>query len=190
MVSNNKYIRFSCTSSYNPSVVNNVYAAISQNTQNAVASAKHAVASVQNALSYADDCVDRIGYSVGSFLFRSDAYSIYFSGSAYLGVGVTFSAELGHMKQYGGFVAASASFGTGFDLSGGGGLKISNYWGEQQMTAESYGGEGNGWSIGVGPLDFGYSFSQDKTWSSFNIGYSKGLPFGVSFSNTNTRIIP
>ena len=176
--------------SYNPSVVNNVYAAISQNTQNAVASAKNAVASVQNALSYADDCVDRIGYSVGSFLFRSDAYSIYFSGSAYLGVGVTFSAELGHMKQYGGFVAASASFGTGFDLSGGGGLKISNYWGEQQMTAESYGGEGNGWSIGVGPLDFGYSFSQDKTWSSFNIGYSKGLPFGVSFSNTNTRIIP
>lgn len=190
MVSSNKYIRFSCTSSYNPTVVNNVYAAISQNTQNAVASAKNAVASVQNALSYADDCVDRIGYSVGSFLFRSDAYSIYFSGSAYLGVGVTFSAELGHMEQYGGFIAASASFGTGFDLSGGGGLKISNYWGEQQMTAESYGGEGNGWSIGVGPLDFGYSFSQDKTWSSFNIGYSKGLPFGVSFSNTNTRIIP
>jgi RHS repeat-associated protein len=176
--------------SYNPTVVNNVYASISQNTQNAVASAKNAVASVQNALSYADDCVDRIGYSVGSFLFRSDAYSIYFSGSAYLGVGVTFSAELGHMEQYGGFIAASASFGTGFDLSGGGGLKISNYWGEQQMTAESYGGEGNGWSIGVGPLDFGYSFSQDKTWSSFNIGYSKGLPFGVSFSNTNTRIIP
>ena len=45
MVSSNKYIRFSCTSSYNPSVVNNVYAAISQNTQNAVASAKNAVAS-------------------------------------------------------------------------------------------------------------------------------------------------
>ena len=45
MVSSNKYIRFSCTSSYNPSVVNNVYASISQNTQNAVASAKHAVAS-------------------------------------------------------------------------------------------------------------------------------------------------
>lgn len=93
MVSSNKYIRFSCTSSYNPTVVNNVYASISQNTQNAVASAKNAVASVQNALSYADDCVDRIGYSVGSFLFRSDAYSIYFSGSAYLGVGVTFSAN-------------------------------------------------------------------------------------------------
>ena len=110
MVSSNKYIRFSFTLSYNPTVVNNVYAAISQNTQNAVASAKNAVVSVQNALSYADDCVDRIGYSVGSFLFRSDAYSIYFSGSAYLGVGVTFSAELGHMKQYGGFVAASASF--------------------------------------------------------------------------------
>ena len=49
MVSSNKYIRFSCTSSYNPSVVNNVYAAISQNTQNAVASAKNAVAST-NAL--------------------------------------------------------------------------------------------------------------------------------------------
>ena len=46
MVSSNKYIRFSCTSSYNPTVVNNVYAAISQNTQNAVASAKNAVASV------------------------------------------------------------------------------------------------------------------------------------------------
>ena len=45
MVSSNKYIRFSCTSSYNPSVVNNVYATISQNTQNAVASAKNAVAS-------------------------------------------------------------------------------------------------------------------------------------------------
>ena len=45
MVFSNKYIRFSCTSSYNPSVVNNVYAAISQNTQNAVASAKNAVAS-------------------------------------------------------------------------------------------------------------------------------------------------
>ena len=45
MVSSNKYIRFSCTSSYNPTVVNNVYAAISQNTQNAVASAKNAVAS-------------------------------------------------------------------------------------------------------------------------------------------------
>ena len=45
MVSNNKYIRFSCTSSYNPSVVNNVYASISQNTQTAVASAKNAVAS-------------------------------------------------------------------------------------------------------------------------------------------------
>lgn len=45
MVSCNKYIRFSCSSSYNPSVVNNVYAAISQNTQNAVASAKNAVAS-------------------------------------------------------------------------------------------------------------------------------------------------
>lgn len=45
MVSSNKYIRFSCTSSYNPSVVNNVYASISQNTQNAVASAKNAVAS-------------------------------------------------------------------------------------------------------------------------------------------------
>ena len=45
MVSSNKYIRFSCSSSYNPSVVNNVYAAISQNTQNAVVSAKHAVAS-------------------------------------------------------------------------------------------------------------------------------------------------
>ena len=45
MVSCNKYIRFSCTSSYNPSVVNNVYASISQNTQNAVASAKNAVAS-------------------------------------------------------------------------------------------------------------------------------------------------
>ena len=46
MVSSNKYIRFSCTSSYNPTVVNNVYAAISQNTQNAVASAKNAVASL------------------------------------------------------------------------------------------------------------------------------------------------
>ena len=45
MVSSNKYIRFSCTSSYNPSVVNNVYASISQNTQNAVALAKNAVAS-------------------------------------------------------------------------------------------------------------------------------------------------
>ena len=45
MVSSNKYIRFSCISSYNPTVVNNVYAAISQNTQNAVASAKNAVAS-------------------------------------------------------------------------------------------------------------------------------------------------
>ena len=45
MVSSNKYIRFSCTSSYNPSVVNNVYASISQNTQNAIASAKNAVAS-------------------------------------------------------------------------------------------------------------------------------------------------
>ena len=45
MVSSNKYIRFSCTSSYNPTVVNNVYAAISLNTQNAVASAKNAVAS-------------------------------------------------------------------------------------------------------------------------------------------------
>ena len=45
MVSCNKYIRFYCTSSYNPSVVNNVYASISQNTQNAIASAENAVAS-------------------------------------------------------------------------------------------------------------------------------------------------
>ena len=37
--------------SYNPSVVNNVYAAISQNTQNAVASAKNAVASFGGSMS-------------------------------------------------------------------------------------------------------------------------------------------
>ena len=79
-----------------------------------------------------------------NYLFYSDAYSLYFGISAFLGGGVTGSVEIGYMKGEGNgwFFAYSGGVGTGVDLSVGGGFKISNYSGSEPMTINSYAGEG------------------------------------------------
>ena len=126
-----------------------------------------------------------------NYLFYSDAYSLYFGISAFLGGGVTGSVEIGYMKGEGNgwFFAYSGGVGTGVDLSVGGGFKISNYSGSEPMTINSYGGEGTSISAGYKYLEGGYSFSEDGNWKSSNVGISGGLTdLSGSVSHTFTNV--
>lgn len=123
-----------------------------------------------------------------NYLFYSDAYSLYFGISAFLGGGVTGSVEIGYMKGEGNgwFFAYSGGVGTGVDLSVGGGFKISNYSGSEPMTIDSYKGEGTSYAGGVFLLDFGYSISKDNNWNSVNVGVS-GSPLQGSGTIIHTQ---
>ena len=184
--------------SYNPSVVNNVYAAISQNTQNAVASAKNAVASVETFISnFVPDFVTvsagvevYSGFGTGKFIDFS--WITKGSEKSFLPL-VTYTTKYGAGLDNGLGISLSAGYYSGKDQDVRRGMLLNNSFLDKNLKSSSIGTQ-IGFSYGI-DATIGYSYSpmtDGNFVSTFDVGIGVGYsPVVVSgaASISNTYLI-